>query len=417
MTVLRLIVVFTLLVLASPTLAEDDVAPRILVTFSDPGMSNAARTGPARPGYTRRASSYLVSVNVRRAANRVADEFGLELVDEWPIVPLRVHCLVYAVPEDTAVESLLDELRARPDIESAQRMNRFDVSGSRNRGGADPFAELQHNLDTLELSQAHRWSRGEGASVAIIDTGADVEHPDLVTQIRTYHDFVGGKAQEAVAEAHGTAVAGVIGAASQNGIGMTGIAPAADIAVLRACWYETGRAQAVCNSFTLAKALTHALESNTDVINLSIGGPSDALLARLVRLAHERGIVVVAAAPAEDYVGFPSDVAGVFVVASSPATDSASSTTRFFAPGNEILVPVPGGGFDYASGSSLSAAHVSGVIALLIAKRPRLDSMEVSRLLAASRMHTGASVNACRALAQMLGHTGCRGMAAASNRN
>lgn len=416
MTVQRLIVVFVLLALASPTLAEDDVAPRILVTFSDPGMSNAARTGPARPGYARRSSSYLVSVNVRRAANRVAEEFGLELVDEWPIVPLQVHCLVYAVPEDRALDSLLEELRARPGVDSAQRMNRFDVSGSRI-SGADPFAELQHNLDTLELPQAHRWSRGEGASIAIIDTGADVEHPDLVTQIRAYHDFVDDKAQKAVAEAHGTAVAGVIGAASQNGIGMTGIAPAADISVLRACWHETGRARAVCNSFTLAKALTHALESNADIINLSIGGPSDALLARLVRLAYARGAVVVAAAPFEEFVGFPSDVPGVFVVASLPSTHAASSPARFLAPGNEILVPVPGGGFDYASGSSLSAAHVSGVIALLIAKRPRLESMEVSRLLVASRAHDGASVNACRALAQLLGHTGCRGMAAASTLN
>jgi hypothetical protein len=61
---------------------------RILVTFSDPGMSNAARAGPARPGYSRRSSTYLVSVNVNRAAKRLAKDFGLQKVDEWPILPL-----------------------------------------------------------------------------------------------------------------------------------------------------------------------------------------------------------------------------------------------------------------------------------------------------------------------------------------
>jgi hypothetical protein len=91
--------------------SDDDHAEkegtRILVTFSDPGMSNAARAGPARPGYNRRSSTYLVSVSVNRAAKRLAKDFGLQKIDEWPILPLNVHCLLYAVGNDMPVDQLL----------------------------------------------------------------------------------------------------------------------------------------------------------------------------------------------------------------------------------------------------------------------------------------------------------------------
>ena len=392
-----------LLLLFASSAAVADEAPRILVTFADPGMSNAARAGPARPGYSRRSSAYLVSVGVRRAADRVAKDFKLELVDEWPIVPLKVHCLVFEVAAGRSLDDLLAALRARPEVESAQRMNTFEVQGARS----DPYANLQHNFDTLGLAEAHTFTRGDGARVAIIDTGADFRHPELEAAIRAHHDFAGGG--DFAGEAHGTAIAGIIGAASGNGVGIAGVAPDARLDVLRACWYPDGKAGAVCDSFTLAKALTHALESESDVINLSLGGPEDALLSRLVTVALGRGIVVVAAAPTQ--AGFPADVPGVIVV----GAEGDGQDSRLHAPGVDILVPVPGGGFDYASGSSLSAAHVSGVVALMIAERPGIGRDDVASLLAGSRKEDGGSINACRALAEMLGRTGCREAAAVHN--
>lgn len=398
---MRSLALMLLLAFSSTVVAEE--TPRILVTFSDPGISNAARGGPARPAYSRRSSPYLVSVNVRRAADRLAREFQLEVLDEWPIISLRVHCLVFAVDEGRPLDALLAELRERPEVESAQRLNTFEVQGSR----VDPYANLQHNLDTLELAEAHGVTRGDGARVTIIDTGADFEHPELAKAIRTHLDFAGGG--DFAGEAHGTAVAGIIGAASGNGFGIVGVAPEARLDVLRACWYPKGNTAAVCDSFTLAKALSHAIESDSRVINLSIGGPTDALLARLVGLALDRGIVVVAAAPPQS--GFPADVPGVIVVDAEGNGEDA----RLRAPGVDILVPVPGGGFDYASGSSLSAAHVTGVIALMIAERPDISHDDVVGLLSGSRSKDNGSVNACRALAKMLGRTGCRDGVTASN--
>ena len=398
-------------VLADENSGKDDGLTRILVTFADPGMSHAARAGPAGPGYRRRSSTYLASVGVMRAASRIAEDFDLVTLDEWPILSLKVHCLVFGVAADVRVEDLLARLAERPEVESAQRMNEFEVSATVGSDTVDPYSNLQHNHATLELMQAHKWSLGDGTNVTIIDTGADLRHPELRTQIVAHHDFVKRDAGEFSADAHGTAVAGVIGAASYNGVGMIGVAPSTRLSVLKACWYGRDDSRAICDSFTLAKALGHAVESETDVINLSLGGPSDALLGRLVKRALSDGIAVVAAAPTLSGVGFPAEIAGVIVVDSN---GNAAPQSAITAPGDDILVPVPAGGYDYASGSSLSAAHVSGIAALLVAQRPDLTSDEINSLLVASRATVGQSVNACRALAELLQRTGCRSREAVS---
>lgn len=407
---LLLILAFTTVSKAESEPGDDSAMIKILVTFSDPGMTSGTRAGPARPGYRRRSSTYLASVTVMRAARRIAEDFDLVALDDWPIVPLKVHCLVFGVRQDVEVEQLLAQLNERAEIASAQLMNEFQVSAAASKNNADPYSKLQHNFDTLELDQAHIWSLGYGTNVSIIDTGADIEHPELKTQISSHHDFVGDGTGDFSADAHGTAVAGVIGAAANNGIGMIGVAPSTQLSILRACWYAAGGSRASCDSFTLAKALSHAIDSDTDIINLSLGGPSDELLSRLLRVALDRGIVVVVAAPTQAKAVFPAEVPGVIVVGSdqSSATLDAVAQILLSAPGDDILVPVPHGGYDYASGSSLSAAQVSGIVALLIASRPGLSSDEVSNLLLNSRPTIGTSVNACRALAQLLQRSGCR---------
>ena len=107
---------------------------------------------------------------------------------------------------------------------------------------------------------------------------------------------------------------------------------------------------------------------------------------------------------------WPAEIDGVIVVGSIDQPDSYDTLVRssIKAPGTDILVPVPHGGYDFASGSSLSAAHVSGIVALLVARRPDLTTNQISSLLANSQPAVDESVNACRALAELLEETGCR---------
>ena len=395
-----------LLCLCTGAHAGDAAPERLLVTIADPGIAHAVPAGPARPGYGRRTDDYLIGFSARRAADRVARDFGLRIVDEWPITPLAVHCVVLEYDDSRDVEQLLADLRSQPEVESAQRLQEFETLGQPSSGG-DPYLELQYNLDQLGLVQAHDWSRGDGSRVAIIDTGADLEHPELARQGAEYADFVSTPGESFAADAHGTAVAGIIGAAEGNGVGIVGVAPSARLSVLRACWSDGEDGGAVCNSFTLAKALAYAIDIAPQVINLSLGGPPDPLLSRLLLIAMDRGAVVVVADAGEAEPGFPAGVPGVIVVGSGTVT-SVARDARVLAPGDEILVPVPGGGYDYSSGSSLSAAQVSGIAALLLAMRPALSGADVDRLLLASRSEGRDYVNACRALAELLGHTGCR---------
>jgi subtilisin family serine protease len=407
-----IIVSFCLLFCSLAGLADEPKAARILVTFTDAGITKSAPTGPASPVYRRGRTSYLTSVGVSRAVRRIEKEFQLEKLDEWPIAPLEVHCVVFGLTTAANTAELLAALNLRADVESAQLLEDFDIYAVSRADLADPYSELQHVLATLEIPQAHAWSMGTGVSVTIIDTGADLDHPELRHQIDAHEDFVTESSGDFSADAHGTAIAGIISAAADNSEGIIGIAPEARLSIFKACWYGTGRARAHCNSFTLAKALSRAIESGTDIINLSLGGPPDMLLERLVREALRRNIFVVAAAQPTSTPGFPGNIDGVFVVEESgiglPAGELRQ--TRISAPGSEILVAVPDGGYDFASGSSLAAAHVSGVIALLIAIEPDLGADEIHSLLTTSRYSESGPVNACRALARLLETSGCNNL-------
>jgi subtilisin family serine protease len=384
-------------------------ATRILVTFADSGLNKSARSGPAGPVYRRSNSPYLTSVSVSNAVRRIAKEFSLQKLEEWPIAPLDIHCVVYQLTTAVNSEELLAELNLRSDVESAQLLKEFDVYAVSRADLADPYSEMQHVLATLEIPQAHAWSLGDGVSVTIVDTGADLEHPELLHQIDTHEDFVTESSGDFSADAHGTAIAGIISAAADNGEGIIGIAPEARLNIFKACWYSPDKLRARCNSFTLAKALSQAIGSGTNIINLSLGGPSDVLLERLVREALRQNIIVVAAAQGTSTPGFPANIDGVFVVeelsAGMPSADLHQEAIG--APGKEILVAVPDGGYDFSSGSSLAAAHVSGVIALLIAVDPKLRAQEINTLLVTSRVSGTGPVNACRAIALLLETSGC----------
>src|SRR5205085_10813719 len=134
------------------------------------------------------------------------------------------------------------------------------------------------------------------------DSGVNASHPDLDGQIKLRRNFV--DAYPDGAEAHGTAVAGIIAAREGNGLGIAGIAPGAKLLALRACW-ETAGPPARCNSFTLGKAINFALMSDARVINMSLGGPRDRLLEALLDAALARGVTLVGAAdPAQPDGGF-----------------------------------------------------------------------------------------------------------------
>src|SRR5262249_45899039 len=157
---------------------------------------------------------------------------------------------------------------------------------------------------------------GNGVRVAVIDTGVDAHHPDLAGQIAKQENFVDSAPATTSTDRHGTAVAGIIAAVGNNHQGIVGVAPGARLYSLKACWPEQPNgARAVCNTLTLAKALAAAIDVRAAVVNLSLAGPGDPLLARLVDFGAQRGMLFVGAMPPDSSPrGFPTDIPAVIKV-------------------------------------------------------------------------------------------------------
>jgi subtilisin family serine protease len=349
-------------------------------------------------------ASYNLSPSARSELRALASAHRLREVDGWPIVPLGVHCAVFQLPSDVAPAEALRQLSRDRRVESVQPLNAFSTMSANN----DPYRGLQRNLDAMQIEQAHAWSRGEKTRVAVIDTGIDAAHPDLKGRIAVQRNLVDAGATPP--ERHGTAVAGVIAALDDNREGIVGIAPAASLLGLKACWPQTADgATSVCNTFTLAKALAAAVEEHSDIVNLSLAGPADPLLQRLVEYGAKRGVIYVGALPSAA-PGFPCNIASVICVGSAGHPDP---TPQLFAPGAEVLTLLPQGRYDFLSGSSLAAASVSASIALLRSKDPDITAGDARRLLSSTATQSAGvdgapSINACAALAKMLGLGGCR---------
>lgn len=361
--------------------------------------------------------------------------YRLRTLFAWSMQSLGERCIVFEAPRDRPVEGLLRRLASDPRVELAQPLQRFTTQDSHAIARQVP---LQHSAQALRLAQAHHWATGRGVRIAVIDTGVDVDHPELRGRIAKVGNFVERTAPGVAgadgdrsfnSDIHGTAVAGVIAAALNSAIGLVGVAPQAQVFALKACWQERpGAREAVCDSYTLAKAIDFAISQGAQVLNFSLAGPPDPLLSKLVATALARGVVVVAADGPDAARSFPATQPGVLAVAGSddlqggmrfPMRRLAAGTLA--APGVDILTTVPHGHYDFFSGSSFAAAQVSGVVALLLEREPRLTPPQLAALFHRTAhpipVSPGAGeasasidqVDACAALAASLGgSSGCR---------
>jgi len=362
----------------------------------------------------------------RRIAGELARAHGLSLRDEWPMPALGVDCFVLDAPDVASASREALALASDPRVESVQPMQLFHALGTTVRPspaatGDDPLYAAQPAAVAWHLHALHAQATGRGVRVAVIDSGVALDHPDLRGQIAVSRDFVDdtGHARAHVAEAHGTAVAGVIAARAGDGVGIVGIAPQARLLALRACW-QHGAGPAACSSFTLARALQFAIDARAQVLNLSLSGPDDRLLSRLLDVALQRGISVVGAydAQARDG-GFPASHPGVLAVDGLGRT--AAPPTVLHAPATGIPAPLPDGGWGLVSGASFATAQVSGLAALLLQRRPGLAPSQLLTLLQPDAavplaLDKPRAIDACVAMQRASGHCACDCTAASAAR-
>jgi subtilisin family serine protease len=365
---------------AAATATAASALPRIVVAFA-----NEPRSAPGPAGSTGRryaGDGYRVSQSAEQTARRVASDYALREVASWPIRELAMHCVVFEIVNGRPAPDVLAALAHDPRVLLAQPLNEFHTLTTPVPGPApaynDPLYDLQTNLPVLGIADAHRRAQGEGVRVALIDTAVDARHPDLAGRIVHSRSLIGENRGSGGSQRHGTAMAGIIAAVANNNIGIVGIAPRARLEVFEACWQLAPDSDAAaCNTFTLARALAAALESGAPLVNLSVAGPADPLLAALIETGLKRGVVFVGAVDAQG--GFPTAIPGVIGAAGS---ESVVPPGALAAPARRVLTLRPGAQYDFESGSSVAAAEITGVIALLMSATPaRLTSDAVLSLL------------------------------------
>jgi len=242
---------------------------------------------------------------------------------------------------------------------------------------ATDAATAQYVVRKLHLLEAHRINSGDNVLVAVIDSKIDTAHPDLAGVVADEYDVVGTAAPP---HAHGTAMAGAIAAHSK----LVGVAPKVKLLAIRA--FAGAGETAQSTTFNILKALDWAASKNARIVNMSFAGPPDTLLQEMLTKAGARGIVLIAAVGNEGARSpplYPAADARVIGVTATDADDklmpqaNRGPQVAIAAPGVEILAAAPNGTYQVTTGTSVAAAHATGVAALLLAAQPALTPAQV----------------------------------------
>lgn len=304
----------------------------------------------------------------------------------------------WQIPDRRSVPTVVRALQGDRVVASAQPNYLFALQQQTEAKAASdvkPAAQLsegdpaQYELAKLHLPQAHGVAKGDNVLVAVIDSGVDVTHPELAGAIAGTFDTLKPPMQP---HSHGTAIAGLIAAHAR----LMGSAPAARILAARAFDPVGGTAEGT--TFNILKALDWAAANNARVINMSFAGPSDPAIHRSIEAAFKKGIVLVAAAGNDGPKSpplFPAADPEVIAVTATDAEDklfAQSNRGRHIAvaaPGSEILVAAPDASYQVQSGTSFSAAEVSGIVALMLQRKPDLTPTAVRAILLATAKDLG----------------------------
>jgi subtilisin family serine protease len=290
----------------------------------------------------------------------------------------------WRITDRRPVSEVIRALEEDGAIGSAQPNYRFALQENAGAPQSDVSA-MQYALAKLHVTEAHGLSAGDHILVAVIDSGIDTSHPEIANMVAGSFDAVNSREG---ADNHGTAMAGAIIAHAK----LKGVAPAARILAIRAFTKTEG------TTLSILRSLDWAVAQGARIINMSFAGPRDPEIAAGVAAALKKGVVLIASAgnagPSAAPL-YPAADPNVIAVTAIDAEDHLLSVANrgrhiaVAAPGVDVVAPASGGGYQMSTGTSVAAAHVSGVTALLIAFRPTLTPGAVRKLLASTAADLG----------------------------
>ncbi|MGA2125309.1 MAG: S8 family serine peptidase [Xanthobacteraceae bacterium] len=304
------------------------------------------------------------------------------------------------IPDGRAVPDVIADLSGDPRIVSAQPNYLFTLQdGTRPPSMAAPEGSSQEDdtpqyvVSKLRLAEAHRIATGKRVTVAMIDTGVDLSHPYLSGSVAGSFNALGG---DDTPDEHGTAMAGAI---VEHG-DLIGVAPGARLLSVRAFARDANKQ---ATAFAIIQGLDWAVEHGARVINMSFAGPRASYIEPPITAAYRRNVVLVAAAGNDGpraAAAYPGALPEVIAVTATDADDrlfdyaNHGDYIAVAAPGVDVVAPILEQAVKPVSGTSIAAAHVSGVAALLIERNPSLRPQDIRRILAATAVKTGPGARA-----------------------
>jgi hypothetical protein len=364
------------------------------VTSSDSGGTGGV-SGKGKSKGPRRDVTQTAALNLRSIAGEIVAEIDGALSDAQADQLARRHGLtrresqnfplvgatvgLFRVTDRRSFETASRELATDASIRSVQPNFRYllqDQKAALTEG--DP---AQYVVAKLRLPEAHTLARGANVTIAVIDSGIDANHPELLNSIGDSFDALGSKEGPHV---HGTGIAGAIAAHAR----LIGSAPEARILAIRA--FGTAPKGAESTSYVILKSLDYAALHGAQIVNMSFAGPKDPVIERTIAATAARGIVLVAAsgnAGPESPPLYPAANPNVIAVSATDAQDrlfaasNRGSHIAIAAPGVDIFLPAPDEKYQMISGTSFSAAYVSGLAALLLERNPALKPEQVRAIL------------------------------------
>ncbi len=354
------------------------------------------------------ASNLIITFRKETSVNRINaifNDYNFNIIDENPSLDaFLIEAPDYSIPEAINLASKIPEIRyIEPNYRATALTDNVYIP-------FDPDYNRQWNLSLLRLPQTwNTLGRTNRIRVAILDTGVDINHPDLRANLDTSYayNFVNNNrnVNDDHIQGHGTHVAGIIGA-QRNNLGIAGILENVEILPLKVLSASGGG-----SFWNIGAGILYAAgievegkpfnPQPVDIINLSLGGSINnevgEYLHDAIKQAAAKGIIMVAASGNnnQDSLLYPAAYPEVLSVGSIRLNNNRLFRTNtsnygvdldFVAPGHLIYSTIPGGDYEYLSGTSMAAAHLTGVIGLMLTQEGRLSFTEIKERLQKTAM-------------------------------
>lgn len=353
---------------------------------SNPYSIASQRLGQARIASKAAAANLIVKVRASASSDSIAKTVGARTVSSFP----QLGLVVLGLPGGTTASKAMASLAGNPAVAYAEPDYRMSTKVVSN----DPGVSRMWGHKAIDVFGAWDYTRGDPrVVVAVVDTGIDLQHPDLKNQIVGSRTFVPGTTSAADDNGHGTHVAGVIAAESNNSVGVAGVAPACKLLGVKVL-----DAKGEGNTSDIVAGLLFAADSGARVINLSLGGGAGSkALEEAVRYAHGKGSLVVAAMgnDGRNVQEYPAAYAGVLSVGATTRDGNIADFSNFgswisvAAPGDGVWSTMPmyestlnetegaGVGYGFLSGTSMATPYVAGVAALVASLYPNMQPASI----------------------------------------